>query len=280
MAQQSDIDSITTILLEQADNQNKLFHNQESMLSVFNQSQHFIERLVPGLEHLKENMGNIQGILDQALDIQDNMTLAISNLQLQRAIDNNILRMQEIVDDFNIRWQLWHSQKLQLERGILTDDILPMAQLTSILEQVRSKQLGTLDPEWYYSYLNVKPLTLEKHQFIYIVEIPGVSLESYTHFSLTYYPTPIDEGLYKILQGADNVVLNSATNVHFDLNEGDCIGSNPMICKPLRYMTRPSCETDLLSGLINGKCTFKLIKNRDNSTLLIYKVPNDENTFV
>jgi hypothetical protein len=183
VAQQSDIDAIKDILITQNENQKALYHNEMKMISVFNQSKHIVERINHGIEHLSTNMGNIQFVLNQAIDMQNNLSLVISQLQMQRHIDNNILRMEEIVVDFNVRWQLWHSQKLQLERGILTDDILPIKHLEAILSQIRDKQLGTLDTEWYYRYLSVEPLIMERDQFVYVVEIPGVSLNSYTHFS-------------------------------------------------------------------------------------------------
>ena len=87
-----------------------------------------VERLHPGVNSLSKSMGNIQSVLNQALDMQNNITLAISNLQIQRYIYKNISKMEEMVVDFNLRWQFCHAQKLQLERGILTDDILPLIQ--------------------------------------------------------------------------------------------------------------------------------------------------------
>ena len=280
VAQQSDIDSIKSFLKSQVNNQNKLYHNQDKMLSVFNQSKHMVERLSAGVDALSQSMGNIQIVLNQALDMQNNITLAISQLQMQRYIDNNILKMEEMVIDFNIRWQFWHAQKLQLERGFLTDDILPLSQLNAVLDQIRDKHLGTLNAEWYYRFLKVQPLILERHQLVYAVEIPGISLTSYTHFSFNYYPTPLSNDMFKIMEGDDNVVISSATNVHFNVHNSQCIGSDPMVCKPLQFLTSPSCETDLLSGTINDDCTFKMKRNKNNSTLHIYRLGRDENNFI
>ena len=86
--------------------------------------------------------------------------------------------------------------------------------------------------------------------------------------------------MFKIMEGDDNVVISSATNVHFNVHNSQCIGSDPMVCKPLQFLTSPSCETDLLSGTINDDCTFKMKRNKNNSTLHIYRLGRDENNFI
>ena len=48
VAQQSDINAIKDILKSQVNNEKKLYHNQDKMLSVFNQSKHMVERLSAG----------------------------------------------------------------------------------------------------------------------------------------------------------------------------------------------------------------------------------------
>ena len=162
----------------------------------------------------------------------------------------------------------------------MTEDILPAEQLTSVLQQIRKLHLGTLNHEWYYENLHVSPVFIEPNRLVYKVEIPGVSLHNYVHYAFWYYPVPLNEHLYRIVRGQNNIVLDSTTNVHFDLESARCIGNDPIVCRPLKYNVKSSCESDLLSGLVNKHCKFAIRENKDNSTLRVYSVHGDENTFM
>ena len=72
---------------------------------------------------------------------------------------------------------------------ILTDHINCSVkyQLNEVLDQIRDKHLGTLNTEWYYRFLKVEPLILERHQLVYKTldeymhgEIHALTMKTYT----------------------------------------------------------------------------------------------------
>ena len=108
-----------------------------------------------------------------------NLTERVQILELSRQIDGLISELEIVVNDYRTQKAIFHRQKLQLERGWLTEDILPPPYLHDVLDQIIDKGHEVLRDEWYYQHFTVRPMWETVSELTYQVMFPALSRESY-----------------------------------------------------------------------------------------------------
>ena len=91
-------------------------------------------------------------------DALESLTSKLKLLGMYREIDGLISELELVVSDYAREKDIYHKQKVQLERGWLTEDILPPHYLDNLLLQIRNKGQNTLYLEWYYQHLTIVPM--------------------------------------------------------------------------------------------------------------------------
>ena len=141
-----DVRALQHAVAEAQENTQNLYHNQRDLLSVFNKTRHIVAQNALDIEEIQREMHT----LFQNIRIEANETNAliksISKLDFSRRMDLNLQQMKDVVHHFRLQQQVFHQQRVQLERGFLTEDILPVHILQDVLRQMRERHLATLPP--------------------------------------------------------------------------------------------------------------------------------------
>ena len=149
-----------------------LHHNTRVMVSIINQTRRYV----------RENRLDLRAVqaetirLDQLARVTARRVHALelyqSRAQIRRQIDLAIQQMEMAIADYRLQRRIFHRQRLQMERGWLTEDILPRAALRQILAKSQASPGGVLRPEWYYQHIPVNPLWGVGDALIFQAAIP------------------------------------------------------------------------------------------------------------
>ena len=115
-----------------------LHHNTRVMVSIVNQTRRYV----------RENRLDLRAVqaetmrLDQLARVTARRVHALelyqSRAQIRRQIDLAIQQMEMAIADYRLQRRIFHRQRLQMERGWLTEDILPRAALRQILTKIQA----------------------------------------------------------------------------------------------------------------------------------------------
>jgi len=253
----SDVHEIKSIMKEIQGNNQRLYHNQNKLMSVVNQTRHFVDRNTRGIQELFDTTGHLQKIVDYNLNLTTLLRRDLQDLQLMRYIDQNLQLMSEVFREWRLQWQLWHRQKLQMERGYLTEDILMPRYLGHILTEIERLHYGTLSTDWYYRHVQIAPVLFSESSMVYRASIPMLSMDRFLVYGLRYYPVPMKNGYSRKVLGKDTVAIESSDGSWFYPESSVCVGGQPMVCQPDILYLENGCETCLLEGR-DVKCDFEL----------------------
>ena len=205
--------------------------------------------------------------------IQNN---SIENRQLLRILANHvqqvsinitnwtrtqILRMHKEIDISNfigtIHMYLLHNlrsidiylqQRADLEKGLLTEAVLPKSNLMQLLEKVQSSlQLHALPWHWYYSNVDIIPLWQEGHTLVYIAHLPFTTSDNYLMYGLQSFP--IGHNSTTIKFQTESLIAMDSTSSGLIVPH-DCQGRNPTVCHsgPVSYRPLYTCEHGLITN--------------------------------
>jgi len=248
-----------------------LFSNQQKLVSVFDQTKHFLAENRFGIKELQSNMAKIYKIGIRNAQTVSALTTRIDALTLAREIDVNINHLFELVDIFQTQKQIFQTQKNHLQRGWLSEEILPPDQLVSILRAIQDSHFGVLSNIWYYEYLPVTPLWELPQDLVYKILVPGLSAVDYLHYAIHYFYIPLGEEHLRQVEGQSEVVVSTASDRSFIPEEDYCLGFDPRVCQPRKIDLIPTCETSLVTGLEGHELCKITIIPRNNQTVAIYK---------
>lgn len=170
-------------------------------------------------------------------------------LQIHREMDINsfmqTLHMYTLQNIHNI--DVYLQQRADLERGALTESILPKSYLQSLLAKVkRQLHLEPLEWHWYYSNININPLWQEGHNLVYITHLPFVAMNDYLMYTIQSFPVGHQNSTIQ-LNAQPHIAMDSTTSGLFIPSE--CKGHNPAVCQagPIGYRPLYTCEHGLLT---------------------------------
>ncbi len=164
-----------------------------------------------------------------------------------------ILHVSRILGDLELKIEFYEhehenyrTQKRALERGQLTEELLPVSILKQILRDARNEDRQVLGTEWYFMHSHVVPIW-EGAQSIYHVNIPLVTAKSLKLYKIQSWivPTSPRGGVY----------VDVAGDYIYDTIDGglmrpqDCYGINPVVCPQRNFYhgKRIRCVEGLLT---------------------------------
>ena len=274
-----DVRALQHAVAEAQENTQNLYHNQRDLLSVFNKTRHIVAQNALDIEEIQREMHT----LFQNIRIEANETNAliksISKLDFSRRMDLNLQQMKDVVHHFRLQQQVFHQQRVQLERGFLTEDILSVHILQDVLRQMRERHLATLPPTWYYENLRVLPLWEQQHELAYRLTIPGLSTEEYLHYKLRYFGVKWGPSHIRKLVGRDEIAINTITASSFVPENNNCLGKLPLVCHPAKIELQSKCEANLVAGVTNPGCNFYVYK-RGNISIDLHQHSSNKSEIV
>ena len=190
---------------------------------------------------------------------------------IRRHVDLAILQMEIAICDYRLQEQIFHQQRLQLERGWLTEDILSPPALASILQLLRCQGHGALDIEWYYQHVRITPLWREDRELVFCTVLPAIAKEQYLQYGLKYFKVPVDDNHLRQLVGQPRVAVSTLTGTTFVPK--DCAGTNPIVCDPTVRTLVPTCESALVMGRVPRACQVAITPCR-NTTAEVFRLPD------
>ena len=245
-----------------------LVHHQGEMISLVNQTRMF----------LKENRFDIQQLQKEAIMLEKHVSHIISRLNtfeqtihmlhVRHTITTLLATIGRAMNTYHRLTQTFHRQRIQLEQGQLTDEILPEPYLEEILLKLKNKGHDCADLRWYYQYGKVKLLLDLDHELVYQTILPGVSEIRYLRYKINYYPIPLDNEYLRQVVGRTDIVLDSVSSASFVPMH--CMGERPTVCAAVVESIAPTCESNLLTGHPPQGCGVR-ITARGNRTCEVYR---------
>ena len=171
VATTDDIQALKQAIKELQAGSRVLYHNQQKFRSVFDKTRDYIEQNNDHIQDIEIEMRRLFQIASEEANRTNQLQQSFNSLVLA-LVDLNIQQMETVVHTFLIKKQLFHHQKVQLERGWLTEDILPSRILNFVLRQVQAQHMKTLPLVWYYQHLRVTSLWQYQQKLVYRVMIP------------------------------------------------------------------------------------------------------------
>ena len=247
-----------------------LYHNQHKFLSVFDKTRDYIEHNNDHIQDMEIEMCKLFQIANEEANRTNRLRQSLNSLVLALKIDLNIQQKETVLHTFLIQKQPFHHQKVQLERGWLTEDILTSRILNFVLRQVQAQHMKTLTLVWYYQHLRVTPLWQYQQKLVYKVMIPGLSRDEYLHYHLWYFGFPVGSDHLCRIEGKSNIAVNIINGYSFDPSVSQCLGSEPAVCIPDKLEVHKTCEARLVSRAIGEGCKIS-ITSMEYKTLELYQ---------
>ena len=269
LATTGDVEVLKRAVLESQNNAKALYSNENKLLSVFNKTRDFITRNHQTILRVEDEAGHLLQVVQSEANQTNELVGVVNSILMARHVDTDLQQMETLIQEFHTQRQDFHQHRLQLERGWLTEDILPPAILDRLLNGLQDNDMITASLPWYYQNIHVEPLWDHGTQLAYRVVLPGMSSENYLSYDIRYFSVPIGRDHLQRVTGAPAVAVNTATGHSFIPNPDQCLGNSPMVCHPSRIHLQDTCETRLVSGFGDPLCKIQIPsrKKQDSGTV-------------
>ena len=273
-AMNSDVKMLQRVVDDTRGQMRSLYHDSKAMISVLNQTRRYVSENRQDINGIQREMQYLLHSVNAYAGRLANLTERVQILELSRQIDGLISELEIVVNDYRTQKAIFHRQKLQLERGWLTEDILPPPYLHDVLDQIIDKGHEVVRDEWYYQHITVRPMWETISELTYQVMFPALSRESYLHFALYYVGIPWGEGFVRKVKGPNEVALNTGGSTSFEPNDKQCMGTRPRVCRPVEEHVGSNCAVDLISQRDRPACLFE-VTPRNNKSVEMFRLAVD-----
>ena len=247
----------------------------EQMLTVINATRGIVRENRQDIKQLQNYTSELFKLANLNDDKLNTLDQAIRRLQIQRIVDQTLDTLQVQVDHFLAASYRYHKQKMQLERGYLTRDILPANKLFEITQKLVKKGHYILPEQWYFQNLLVHSLIEKEHgQLLYKVVIPAVTAEQFLDYVLQYLAMPYGHNMTRTIVGAEHVSVSTSSGVSLYPKANDCIGYGPRICYPTVQTLTKACEMAIILGESPGQCRV-VLQNRGSMASKAFHSPDN-----
>ena len=276
-ATQQQVDILTGAIRESQGRIDALYHQGDNMISIMNQTRRYIQDNKMDIDELKKATESLSARVLTTMRRAAGLEKTIDQLHIRNHVNNVIGRVDRSIHLYLHQVALFHRQRLQLERGYLTDDILPPAYLHDILNQIRLRKHETAPLRWHYQYITVAPLADSSNELSFRAIIPGLAREKYALYHLQYFPVPLGSGLLRQVNGKARVAMDGVSSASF--TPDTCTGSTPTVCRIDRERLQPTCEANLLMSRQPEHCVVS-VTPRGNRTSMVYRGEDQVSTII
>ena len=209
-------------------------------------------------------------------------TISISFLQAKRAIEHIELKfkLEHVLislEQSTHRIAAYYNRRQRQMNNIyhrsLSEDILPLTHLQSVLKQAGTLGFRSMPTQWYYRNCKISPVWSTLESITFRVHLPLHDGKNYLLHSFKSIPFPVKPGFKATLQVKNRVAYSSTSGSLFQPRL--CTGVTEKICRggPLYRTSSFSCERALLSGdrTAHSKCSTKVTPS--NTTVITEDTP-------
>lgn len=247
-----------------------LSHNQEKLATAYNQlareaniSREYLHEHSNALMKLKNELNtfhNRTAKLEHEI-YKEHKAILLGDIVATAERRHEIVRQQ---------YQTFLRQRMALEAGRLTEEVLIRADLEEILEKAEKQGYRGATPEWYYEHSRVRPLWSDDHKLTYIVELP-MTREQVTGYHLVTFPH---------YNNGTDTWSKIVTHEYLGYDERDgtifvlkgCKGAYPVLCqKDMNYHAGLPCERSLILGTREGllQCRVRLETPKESTAVAV-----------
>ena len=178
-----------------------------------------------------------------------------------------MVNFERILEDLELKsgtlrqlHMLYSHRRQDLHAGRLSEELLSVSTLASLLESIRTFEASPLaDLNWYYANALVRPMWAATEFLVYEVMLPLVRPETFLLYRIQTWPTPLSNQTSAQIREGGEFGYNTANGDLFAASK--CTGRDPYVCEagPL-YGDGPSalpCIRGILTSNpeLMGKCT-------------------------
>ena len=245
-------------------------HHQSDLITAVNQSRLYISDNRNSIIHLNEHQKVVRKFLATIRHKMKSIYLRVGALEIRMEMNRVISSLETLHQEYIHQLKIYHIQKASLERGYLTETLLPVAVLESILHKASVAGYDIVSQiEWYYQTLTVEPIWQANNTLIYRIFIPMLDKTNYLYYRTFTYPTPIKNSTYKV-----KIILKKQYGL--DTKSGglfrptQCLGKNPVVCLvgPIYNSNSLQCARGLISQQPNytQHCRVNIYKDISHDT--------------
>ena len=248
------------VISDNHDSLEMIVHKSNKLLTIINATNYEISENRNAVNHLLESTNRLNEWIKEIKLNQIMYKGLMFKVDVLQEHINHVRRIKDKVSRI----------RKDLERGFLSEDLLPMESLRSLINSplipMGSKFINPI--EWYYSGLKVKLVNMG-NELVYSINLPLVSDARAVVTTFQSFPTPnVDKNVTIQMEIEGASILNSLTGQVTDLSN-QCFGTDPMVCPPLpvRRDSREiySCKTALLRKTDVAKyCPVKVTIDRQD----------------
>lgn len=175
-AMNSDVVALQHAVAETQEQMTSLYHNENGLLSVLNQTRRYMQENRDDIATLERDMGNMMTVIRSNINVTNTLIRHMTTAHLMRKIESNLQQMEMVRDDYLRKESIYHRQRMQLERGWLTEDILPLSMLEDILHQIQLQHHQVLSCPWYYEHIHIKAIWRKSNELAFTAKYPSLPI--------------------------------------------------------------------------------------------------------
>ena len=247
IAQEQDVQEVRKAIDQTRQQGLTVAHVVSQLTSVVNGSRELI------IEN-RNRLNEVSRLVNRLAAAENNTQFLMKNfysLHTQQNVDRVIRHVEREYTDYKGRLQQLARQRVALELGSLTEDLLPIATLRDIMRRATKEGIVPVEPtEWYYQYTKIMPLWGNgMDSIVFKVELPLVRPVSYLGYEIHTYEVPYSNSTTTVrLQAEGRYGLDTQSGEMFEPIE--CLGDKPRVCRagPLYSSGGLDCARAVISG--------------------------------
>ena len=219
-------------------------HHVNNMVSVINTLQTEENKTREFINEDRRLLGSVVDHLTGITQILNNTTVWIEHTKTVDDMNGYFIQLESRHREVQRIMNYYHLQRMQLEAGRLTEDILKIKDLMDILTKVNNFRLKGTAVDWYYEHCLVHPVLDMGQRLAYFVEIPLVARDV-QRVVIHAYPTMTNEDTW--------IKLSVQQDIGYDHKTGEittlahCIGGPQTLCEAkLSFMHGLECERAII----------------------------------
>lgn len=277
----TDVNRLRALVSQVHASQVAVTHLVNDMVTVVNQT---YSTLVENRRHINALVSRQDSVISMLKRMNEDYYWAAQRLEEVRVhihMETAIEEAELLTDTYMDSVIRFHNQRLALEENILSEHILPRAELEKILKVATTvHDFSVISPvEWYYTHVHVLPLWNRNDNYLmYSATLPLVSNEQFIAYNIKTYPIPVGFDTLASLQVSGRYAYDTNNGYMFPMTH--CFGNKPVVCDPQVLHDRLGlpCPRGVITNSVQlrDSCLVKLQK-LSNCTLVL---PHGFNAYV
>ena len=240
-ATQAQVDALQGAVDAASTTQKAIVHNVQELITVVNQTQQ------EGID-TRQRLLVLSTSYDRFMRAENNRWRRFDHntrLLILEEYINTLLWLDAAIWKGLGRIQMLHRS---LRAGDLTEELCPVSLLQEISGLAASHGLRSLNANWYYENVHVKPLMIKEGLMTFKVTLPYADNNIYQRYNIRTFAVPLDShGSRARATVQPDIAIQTSTGLWFVPTS--CQGHRPQLCRAgPRWRDAYPCERGLITG--------------------------------